>query len=113
MHSKTQQSLIERRTGHHRRHSSDKRRVGKQIWEAEDQDLWSRPMLQAALDAIPNIAKGDWKDILKDDSAFFFMEHQDGLKSTVAMVNRLGRHYAVAVKLRGQKNRSPSGSNSI
>lgn len=97
-----QQSLIERRQGLTGVKAVQTAR-GKQIWAAEDQGLWSRPMLQAALDAIPNVAKGDWEDILKDDSAFFFLEHQDGLKSTVAMVNRLGRHYAVAVKLRGQK----------
>ncbi|QDT98742.1 hypothetical protein [Gimesia aquarii] len=76
---------------------------GRQIWESEQQGQWSRSMLQAALDAIPNVAKGNWEEILKDDSAFFHIDHQDGLKSTAAIVNRLGRHYAVALKLRGRK----------
>lgn len=75
---------------------------GKQIWEAEQAGKWNREMLKAALAVIPNVAKGKWEEILKDDSAFYFLEHQDGLKSTVAMVNRLGRHYAVAVKLKGE-----------
>ncbi len=97
-----QQSLIERRKGLTGVTAVQTAR-GKQIWEAERQGLWSRPLLQAALDVIPNVAKGVWEDILKDDSAFYFLEHQDGLKSTVAMANRLSRHYAVAVKLRGQK----------
>lgn len=97
-----QQSLIERRKGLTGVTAVQTAR-GKQIWEAERQGRWSRPMLQAALDVIPNVAKGDWEDILKDDSAFYFLEHQDGLKSTIAMANRLSRHYAVAVKLRGQE----------
>ncbi|QDU01754.1 hypothetical protein V6x_14370 [Gimesia chilikensis] len=96
-----QQCLIE-----HRRGSTGVIAVetaqGKQIWEAEQAGKWNREMLKAALAVIPNVAKGKWEEILKDDSAFYFLEHQDGLKSTVAMVNRLGRHYAVAVKLKGQ-----------
>lgn len=97
-----QQSLIERRTGPTGVIAVQTAR-GPQIWEAERQGLWARPMLQAALDVIPNVAKGDWEDILKDNSAFYFLEHQDGLKSTIAMANRLSVHYAVAVKLRGQE----------
>lgn len=76
---------------------------GKQIWETERQGRWSRSMLQAALDVIPNVTKGHWEDILKENSAFFHIDHQDGLKSTMAMINGLGLHYAVAVKLRGQE----------
>ncbi|MCA9019137.1 MAG: hypothetical protein KDA74_03280 [Planctomycetaceae bacterium] len=75
---------------------------GQQIWEAERNGKWDRSMLQAALEVMPHVAKGKWEDILKDDSAFYFIEHQDGLKSTVAMANRLSRHYAVAVKLKGE-----------
>ncbi|QDT41532.1 hypothetical protein Pan241w_15950 [Gimesia alba] len=97
-----QQTLIERRNGPTGVTAVQTAR-GAQIWEAERQGLWERPMLQAALDVIPNVAKGDWEDILKDNSAFYFLEHQDGLRSTIAMANRLSRHYAVAVKLRGQK----------
>lgn len=96
-----QQCLIERRKGTTGVTAVQAVR-GKQIWESEQQGQWSRSMLQAALDAIPNVAKGDWKDILKDDSVFFHIDHQDGLKSTAAIINRLGRHFAVAVKLRGQ-----------
>lgn len=96
-----QQCLIE-----HRRGSTGVTAVetaqGKQIWAAEQAGKWNREMLKAALAVIPNVAKGKWEEILKDDSAFYFLEHQDGLKSTVAMVNRLGRHYAVAVKLKGE-----------
>ncbi|QDT19676.1 hypothetical protein [Gimesia chilikensis] len=96
-----QQCLIE-----HRRGSTGVTAVetaqGKQIWEAEQAGKWNREMLKAALAVIPNVAKGKWEEILKDDSAFYFLEHQDGLKSTVAMVNRLSRHYAVAVKLKGE-----------
>ncbi|KAA0143162.1 hypothetical protein FYZ48_01970 [Gimesia chilikensis] len=96
-----QQCLIE-----HRRGSTGVIAVetaqGKQIWAAEQAGKWNREMLKAALAVIPNVAKGKWEEILKDDSAFYFLEHQDGLKSTVAMVNRLGRHYAVAVKLKGE-----------
>ncbi len=97
-----QQSLIERRKGP-TGVTAIQTAQGKQIWKAERQHLWSRPMLQAALDVIPGVAKGNWENILKEDSAFYFLEHQDGLKSTVAMINRLGRYYAVAIKLRGQK----------
>lgn len=75
---------------------------GQQIWKAGREGKWDRAMLSAALDVIPNVAKGDWEEILKDDSAFYFLEHQDGLKSTIAMANRLSRHYAVAVKLKGE-----------
>ena len=96
-----QQCLIE-----HRRGSTGVTAVetaqGKQIWEAEQAGKWNREMLKAALAVIPNVAKGKWEEILKDDSAFYFLEHQDGFKSTVAMVNRLSRHYAVAVKLKGE-----------
>jgi len=97
-----QQSLIERRKGPTGVTAVQTAR-GKQIWEAERQNLWSRPMLQAALNAIPDVAKGDWENILRDNSAFYFLEHQDGLKSTIAMANRLSRYYAMAIKLRGQK----------
>lgn len=96
-----QQCLIE-----HRRGSTGVTAVetaqGKQVWAAEQAGKWNREMLKAALAVIPDVAKGKWEEILKDDSAFYFLEHQDGLKSTVAMVNRLGRHYAVAVKLKGE-----------
>ncbi|QDU49130.1 hypothetical protein [Gimesia panareensis] len=96
-----QQCLIEHRLGT-TGVSAVETAQGKQIWAAEQAGKWSREMLQAALDVIPNVAKGKWEEILKDDSAFYFLEHQDGLQSTVAMVNRLGRHYAVAVKLKGE-----------
>lgn len=96
-----QQCLIEQRKGPKGVTAVETAR-GQQIWEAERAGKWDREMLQAALDVMPNVAKGEWEEILKDDSAFFFLEHQDGLKSTVAMANRLSRHYAVAVKLKGE-----------
>ncbi|MDA1016505.1 MAG: hypothetical protein O3A00_18875 [Planctomycetota bacterium] len=99
----TLQCVIERRRGGEPGVKSVQTVRGKNIAQAERDGRWSRELLKAALATTPSVGKGDIDQLLEKSGAFFLLDHRDGFRSAVAMANGLARHFAIAVKLRGQK----------
>ncbi len=98
----THQSLIERRRGGESGVEGVQALRGDAVWKAEREGRWSRELLEAALAAIPYIPEGKWESALAKDAAWYLMDHSDGLRSSVAMVNGVSRHFAVALRIKGQ-----------
>ena len=98
----THQCLLERRCGGETGVKAVQAVRGKAIWEAEAEDRWSWTLMEAALDAIPDVPGGKWKNNLKEDAAWYLLEHRDGLHTAVAMANGVAQHFVVALKIRGQ-----------
>ncbi|MBD3674460.1 MAG: hypothetical protein HUJ26_13140 [Planctomycetaceae bacterium] len=97
------QCMIERRRGG----ESGVKRVqavqGEEIWKAELEGRWSRELFDAALKTMPPEDCGQLERDLDPQAPFFLFEHQDGLKSCVAMANGVSRHFGFAAKLKGRK----------
>ena len=98
----THQSLIERRRGGESGVEGVQALRGDAVWKAEREGRWSRELLEAALAAIPYIPEGKWESALAKDAAWYLMDHSDGLRSSVTMVNGVSRHFAVALRIKGQ-----------
>lgn len=96
------QCMIERRKGGERGVSSVQAVRGEAAWKAEREGRWSKELLEAALDVMPNVPDGELEDNLRPDSPFYLFEHRDGLRSAVAMANGVARHFGFAAKLKGQ-----------
>jgi hypothetical protein len=103
------QCLAERRRGG----ESGVRRVqcllGEEMWRAMDRGLWSRPLLEAALERLPARAKGDYRKLTArhPNAGVMLIEYRDGLRAAVAMMNGYvydsdGAGFAFAGRLRGQ-----------
>ena len=76
---------------------------GDAIWKAEREGRWSRELFDAALASTPGVPEGKREERVNKGATFYLLDHRDGLKSAVAMANGLARHFAVAVKLRGER----------
>jgi hypothetical protein len=96
------QCLIERRKGGETGVKGVTAVQGDALWQAERDGKWSRPLLEAALAAMPDKPQDKLEDKLRDTAAFYLVEHRDGLNTTVAMANGIAKHFAVALKLRGR-----------
>ncbi len=96
------QCMIEKRRGGETGVSSAQAVTGDAIRVAETQGQWSQELLDAALKTLPGSpsATDDWTK--NDQSAAYLLQHRDGLKSAVLMVNGLAAQFAVAVKLKGR-----------
>ncbi|MEQ8784777.1 MAG: hypothetical protein RIC55_00690 [Pirellulaceae bacterium] len=95
------QSLIERRKGGEKGVAAVSSAAGEGVWRAEREGRWSRKLVEAALAAQPLRAKGTLEEKMSDKAPFYFVDHRDGLKTTVAMVNGVAREFSVALKLKG------------
>ena len=76
---------------------------GDAVWKAEREGRWSRTLLQAALETMPNVKDGKIEDRLRSDTPFYLVDYRDGLKAAVAMANGLVGHFGFAAKLRNRK----------
>ncbi len=74
---------------------------GDAVWQAERDGRWSRVLLQAALETMPNKPNGKIEDKLQPDAPFYLIDYRDGLKAAVAMANGLADQFCFAAKLRG------------
>ena len=96
----TLQCMIERRKGGETGVASVQAVQGEGIWQAEREGRWSRALLEAALEPVPNVRPGKLEDNLKADAAFYLIEYRDGTKATVAMVKGVAAQFAFAAKLK-------------
>jgi hypothetical protein len=103
------QCMAERRRGGESGVRSVQCLVGEEMWRAMDHGLWSRTLLEAAMERVPLHAKGDYRKVTsRDQSAgVFLIEYRDGFRGAVAMMNGWayegeGGAFSVACRLRGR-----------
>jgi hypothetical protein len=75
--------------------------MGNDVWQAGDEGRWSWDLLKAALATDPKSKAGDIKANVKEPSAFM-IEHRDGFKSCVLMLNGQTSDFLFACKMKGQ-----------
>jgi hypothetical protein len=83
---------------------------GEEMWKALDAGRWSKALLEAAMERVPQHAKGDYRELtLKaKDAAVFLIEYRDGFRAAVAMMNGWARDgegdaFAFAGQIKGQE----------
>ncbi len=83
------QCMVERRKGGETGVKSVQCIQGKAMWEALDRDLWSRPLLEAAMKLVPAHAAADVRKATTGDgeAGVFLIEYRDGFRAAVAMLN--------------------------
>lgn len=96
------QCMIERRKGGESGVKSVQAVSGDDIWKAEADGRWHETLLEAALATTPYKYKGTIKEKLSPKSSFYLFEHNDGLKSCVAMAGGVARQFCFAAKLKGR-----------
>ena len=87
--------MIERRSGGETGITSVQCLEGDQVWQARDQGLWSHDLATAACATIDNKPTGSMEEHVKKP-AVFLLEHRDGLKSAVLMLNGYIQSWAYA-----------------
>ncbi len=104
------QCMAERRRGGESGVRSVQCLQGEEMWRAMDRGLWSRELLEAAMERVPAHAQGDYRKLtLRDNSAgVFLIEYRDGFRAAVAMLNGWahegdGGAFTFACRLRGQE----------
>ncbi len=99
----TLQCMIERRRGG----ESGVRAVtclkGADVWKAAAEGRWSRELLTAALDCLENKPDTSPEEGCRDPAAFV-IEHNDGFRSSVLMLNGYTNAFGFAGQLEGQPN---------
>ena len=99
----TLQCMVERRKGGETGVAAVQAVQGKAIWDAAGKGRWSRELLEAALDRLPNVREGSREERLRKNSPFYFIEYRDGLKATLAMINGIANEFGFAAKLKGRR----------
>src|SRR5438270_6271580 len=81
--------MLERRKGGETGVAAVQCLQGDEMWQALDQNRFSKPLLEAALALVPAHAKGDYRApaAQSKDAAVFLIEYRDGVKAAVAMPN--------------------------
>ncbi|MCC6418165.1 MAG: hypothetical protein IT429_07920 [Gemmataceae bacterium] len=104
------QCLVERRRGGETGVRSVQCLQGEEMWRALDDGLWSRDVLEAALQRVPAHAQGDYRALTARNpgAGVFLIEYRDGLRAAVAMMNGWahegdGGAFTFACRLRGEK----------
>ncbi len=109
------QCMIERRKGGETGVKSVQLIDGDAVWKAGDEGRWSKQLLTAALsrsdspkglsveDGRPQdlVGSGEIRRLVKEPAAYF-IEHNDGLKTTLLMLNGSVSDYTFAAKVKGQ-----------
>ena len=98
----TLQCQVERRQGGETGVSWVESAQGQQIFNAENNGRWSRPLLEALMQSFPENKRGDLKKKL-GESTFYLMEYRDGLKASGVMLPRHSE-FGFAAKLKGEKS---------
>ena len=108
------QSMVERRKGGETGIKSVQMIEGDAVWKAGEEGRWSKRLLEAALsrsdtlqgytelDSRPqNLAEnGELPKLVKEPAAYF-IERNDGLKTTLLMLNGAVQDYTFATRLKG------------
>ncbi len=98
----TLQCMVERRDGGETGVSRVQAVRGEAIWEAERAGRWSRSLLKAILERLPNVKPGRIEDNLNDSAAFYLIEYRDGFRANVAMLNGHALQFAFGATVEGQ-----------
>lgn len=96
------QCLIERRQGGESGVTAVQAVTGREIRKSETAGRWSSELFAAALKVMPKSPQDSEAWTERDNSAVYLLEHRDGLNSAVIIANRLARHFATAIKLKGR-----------
>lgn len=108
------QCMIERRKGGETGIRSVQLIEGDAVWKAGDEGRWSKRLLTAALSRSDTpqgktledgrtqdlLGNGELPKLVKDPAAYF-IEHRDGLKTTLLMINGAVKDYTFAARLKG------------
>ena len=108
------QCMIERRKGGESGVKSVELIDGGAVWKAGEEGRWSKQLLTAALsrsdspqglslaDGRPQdlLASGELRKLVKEPAAYF-IEHKDGLKTTLLMLNGAVSDYTFAARVKG------------
>ena len=96
------QAMIERRRGGESGIVSVQALQGDEIHRAATAGRWPAELFAAALATLPGKpeARPEWTT--KKNAALYLLEHNDGLKSAVVMIDDLAPEFAFAGKLKGQ-----------
>lgn len=108
------QCMIERRKGGETGVRAVKMIHGDAVWKAQAEGRWSKELLTAALSRSDTpqgltAADGRTQDLLRNselpklvkDPAAYFIEHNDGLKTTLLMLSGAVQDFNFAARLRG------------
>jgi len=88
---------------------------GDAVWKAADAGRWSKPLLTAALSRSDTpqgltlkdgrtqdlVANGELRRLVKEPAAYF-IEHNDGLRTTLLMLNGAIQDFNFAARVKGQ-----------
>jgi len=78
---------------------------GKEAWEAAAAGKWSRSLLDAALDKVPNKSRGKIEE--EDANAIVYLtEYRDGLRAAAYLSPRHVNEFAFAGRVKGQSDAS-------
>jgi hypothetical protein len=83
------QCMVERRKGGETGVKAVQCVQGEEMWKTLDKGVWSKELLEAALERVPAHAQGDYRDTTAKtkDAGVFLIEYLDGLQAAVAMLN--------------------------
>ena len=96
------QAMIERRRGGESGIVSVQALQGEEIHRAAATKLWPADLFQTALATLPGKPKTGPEWTKKNNAALYLLEHKDGLKSAVAMIDDLAPEFAFAARLKGE-----------
>ena len=95
------QCMVERRRGGETGVASVQCLEGEDMWRACDEGQWSRDLMEAALDTIPDKPEGAPREHAKEPAAFL-VERKDGLRTTTLMLGGYIETWAYAAQVAGQ-----------
>lgn len=98
----TLQCMVERRNGGESGVVSVQAVQGDDVWQAERDGLWSRELLQAAVDPQSHARIDNLEDKWSKNDAVYLIEYRDGLRAAVAMASGVAARFAFAARLKGQ-----------
>lgn len=97
----TLQCMIERRTGGEAGVSAVQCLEGAAVWKAGKEGFWSPELAQAACNAIVKKPEGRMEEHC-ENPAVFLIDHSDGFKSAMLMLNGYISDFAYAGKSKGE-----------
>jgi hypothetical protein len=96
------QAMVERRRGGEAGIVAVQALRGEAIYRAAEEGRWPVALFEAALAALPGPPSSDPRWTRQEQTALYLLEHQDGLRSAVAMTGALTEEFAFAAKLKGR-----------
>jgi len=96
------QAMVERRRGGEAGITSVQALQGDQILRALDEGRFPKALFEAALDTLPGKPRPPAGWTANDKVALYLLDHRDGLKSSVIMVDELAPEFAFAGKVKGK-----------